>query len=224
MNELTITEASKLAAKAREGLRMVALGEDKVIEGWLLYGAALNQGRAMFHEDDGTGFGRWLTSAKLAGVHDHDRAAAMWADNYPPQFLAMRRAHPKVRTVRGLHAKWKETQPGAVKVVYEEASLDEIRVVQKLQDLVAHPSTEPLAREQAQRKLDTYTTRFGEVEPETPTQQMTKKELSSAITSAALKKAVKSEKAFEIIAFAIRQTYGTTEGHLERVLAALKSL
>lgn len=91
---------------------MVALGEDKVIEGWLLYGAALNAGRKLYPDDD-RAFGRWVISGNLPEVEQKDREAAMWADNCPPQFLAMRRAHPKVRTVRGLHAKWKETQPSA---------------------------------------------------------------------------------------------------------------
>ncbi len=48
-----------------------------------------------------------------------DRAAAMWAAHDPAWFVNFRHLHPKVRTVRGLHAKWKEAQkpqPEAPKV------------------------------------------------------------------------------------------------------------
>ena len=55
----------------------MASGETDTIEGWLAYGAALNEGRAMFPSDEL--FGDWLVTAKLAVTHDHERAAAMWA-------------------------------------------------------------------------------------------------------------------------------------------------
>lgn len=54
------------------------------IEGWLAYGAALNEGRALFHPEDDKGFGQWVSEnvhRQLVGVepNDHERAAAMWA-------------------------------------------------------------------------------------------------------------------------------------------------
>jgi len=45
--------------------------------------AALNEGREEFRKEDGTGFHKWMTAANLAEVHDHDRAAAMWASGNP---------------------------------------------------------------------------------------------------------------------------------------------
>lgn len=49
--------------------------------GWLAYGAALNEGRALFDEDKA--FGKWiaenLSSNLVETIHPADRAAAMWA-------------------------------------------------------------------------------------------------------------------------------------------------
>lgn len=66
-----------LAEDARTGLARVARGEAEAIEGWLIYGAALNEGRALFPSDEQ--FGQWVVSSKLDGTHDGERQAAMWA-------------------------------------------------------------------------------------------------------------------------------------------------
>jgi hypothetical protein len=82
----------------------VAEGEDKVIEGWLVYGLALNLGRGLFPEGANVRFSRWVSDCTLQGeVSDYDRAAANLST-----FHLLRRKHCKVRTVRGLHAKWNE--------------------------------------------------------------------------------------------------------------------
>lgn len=87
---------------------MVAEGEDRTIEGWLVYGAALNEARERFSSDEK--FGQWVRVSQLY-THDRmDRAAAMWAAADEATFEVTRRLHPRVRTVRGLHAKWKEAQ------------------------------------------------------------------------------------------------------------------
>ena len=99
-------ELDRLAKIAREGLDKVSKGEEYTFEGWLRYGSALNAGREMFPSDEQ--FGQWLVSAKLAGTHDHDRAAAMWAAKDLDRFNEVCEAYPRVRTVRGLHAKWKQ--------------------------------------------------------------------------------------------------------------------
>ena len=90
----------------------MALGEDQTITGWLEYGGALNEARTTFKSDEQ--FGQWV-SANLAVTHDHDRTAAMWAAANPAEFATIRVLNPKVRTVRGLHAKWKEGLYGAHK-------------------------------------------------------------------------------------------------------------
>lgn len=81
---------------------MVAKGEDKTITGWLKYGSALNEGRAVFDKPNGTGFHNWLTAANLSEVRDHDRAAAMWGAEDTGFFAGFRKVHPRVRTVRSI--------------------------------------------------------------------------------------------------------------------------
>lgn len=101
-----------LADEARKGLESIEKGEEFTIGGWLAYGHALNEGRALFPAD--RQFGEWVQSANLAEwngtqVHDHDRAAAMWAAANADQFEeARQRGNP--RTIRGIHAKWKEIE------------------------------------------------------------------------------------------------------------------
>lgn len=112
-----------LADDARQGLKRVELGEENVIGGWLAYGFALNEGRALHTSEDGTendrGFGGWLEANNLrqvAGgdgsvrsIEDHERKAAMWAAANADQFEEARhRGNP--RTIRGIHAKWKEIE------------------------------------------------------------------------------------------------------------------
>ena len=75
----------------------MASGEEDTLAGWLAYGAALNEGRALFPSDEQ--FGRWLVSANVAETHDHERAAAMWAAGNPEQFQEAKAAG-NARTVR----------------------------------------------------------------------------------------------------------------------------
>lgn len=162
-HKIDLTAEDRLAEKAHEGLRQVALGEDQTIAGWLLYGEALNEGRRLFAGD--REFGKWIVQSQLAkAVLPDDQAAAIWGAEYPEDLEATRKAFPRVRTLRGLHAKFKA--PKAQKRKLEEPTPDELRVVRKLKAVIAHPSTPEGQREAAQRKLDNYTERFGKIEPE----------------------------------------------------------
>lgn len=108
-NEIT-ARLGLLADDALKGLARVAAGEADAIEGWLAYGAALNEGRALFPSDEQ--FGRWVDSVNdnLSFTPNlHERAAAMWAASNPDQF-AQARAAGNARTVRGIHAKWQEVE------------------------------------------------------------------------------------------------------------------
>lgn len=102
-----------LAKEAREGLRRVAAGEDETLAGWIAYGEALNEGRALFPGD--REFGEWVAQSQLGIAADgtpikmDDRAAAMWAAANEDQFNEAREAG-KARTIRGIHAKWKEIE------------------------------------------------------------------------------------------------------------------
>jgi hypothetical protein len=121
MNQLGHNERSyrldRLAADARSGLENVEKGEEFTIGGWLAYGYALNEGRALFPGD--REFGEWVQAnalrqvvgadGSLRDIYDPERAAAMWAAANADQFEEARlRGNP--RTIRGIHAKWKEIE------------------------------------------------------------------------------------------------------------------
>lgn len=101
-----------LADDAKRGLERVAQGESDAIDGWLAYGAALNEGRSLFPGD--REFGQWvetnvLSQVATAEITRDERAAAMWAAANADQFNEARAAG-NARTVRGIHAKWKEIE------------------------------------------------------------------------------------------------------------------
>lgn len=121
---------SILVDDAKQGLERVADGEADAIVGWLAYGAALNEGRSLFPGD--REFGQWVQENNLhllsrnglkreahaaipcrnlatAEVNRDERAAAMWAAANSEQFEEAR-AEGNARTVRGIHAKWKEIE------------------------------------------------------------------------------------------------------------------
>lgn len=153
---LVTTNEQRIIIKARKGLSMVTEGEQRSMKGWLLYGEALNEGRGMFPSNNL--FHDWLVSQQLAGTEDMERLAAMWAAGNPVDFNETKKANPRVRTVRGLHAKWKAPEP---KVVTEVASHVELSMMRKLKVMADHPSTDAGTRENAQSKLDGYYERFG---------------------------------------------------------------
>ena len=73
----------------------VAKGETDAIEGWLAYGAALNEGRSLFPGDKE--FGQWVSLSKLdkhndGDVHPGEQQAAMWAAANRDQFEEARAA------------------------------------------------------------------------------------------------------------------------------------
>jgi len=110
-NETTV-RLGLLADDARSALERVASGEENTLEGWLAYGAALNEGRALFHPEDDKGFGQWVADNLLSQVATveitrDDRSAAMWGASKPDQ-LETAKSAGNARTLRGMHAKWNE--------------------------------------------------------------------------------------------------------------------
>jgi len=104
----SIGHNSHIIRKAQDGLAKIGQGDELAEEGWLQYGEALNEGREMFPSDEQ--FGRWV-NANLADTHPHDRLAAMWAAKDLDRYQRVKeKYYPKVKTIRGLHAKWKKEQ------------------------------------------------------------------------------------------------------------------
>ena len=151
MNWLVEDELDAIARAAREGLAKVWEGENLAIDGWLEYGVALNDGRKMFPSDD-RAFGRWLTSSKLDEVHPGDSQAAMWGAENEHLLADLILKHPKVRTLRGLHAKWKNPGPEP-KREKRAATLDDLRKVERLRALRDDPSATEGERNAAQAKF-----------------------------------------------------------------------
>lgn len=167
-HDVALTETARLALLAREGLRQVAAGETKAMNGWLVYGAALNEGRELFAKG-GQGdkdFGAWIVGHQLDGPNDMERLAAMWTATNSDDFEATRKANPRVRTVRGLHAKWKEDQKGGKPepVQRRAATIDDLRRVERLRALRDNPVASPGEKANAQSKLDAIEKEVGPVE------------------------------------------------------------
>lgn len=131
------TNLDDLAIEANKGLAMIRAGEDQTIEGWLIYGAALNEGRERFpsHEQ----FGQWVEASKLSGPIHNDRAAAMWAAAFPDDFEATQKAYPNVRTVRGLHTKFKEADGEVFKAPTTTSAVYVYQIYDCVSGEILHP-------------------------------------------------------------------------------------
>tara|TARA_R100000951_G_C2626503_1_gene176180 strand:- start:510 stop:1397 length:888 start_codon:yes stop_codon:yes gene_type:complete len=102
-------ELDKIVAEAVRGLKVVEDGEAKSAEGWIIYGEALNKGRKMFSRG-GQGdkdFGAWVVAHQLDGPSDMERLAAMWAAENTDLMYEIMEDNPRIKTVRGAHAKHK---------------------------------------------------------------------------------------------------------------------
>lgn len=101
-----------LASDVVAGFSRVDQGEENVIGGWLAIGHAMNEARSLFPGD--REFGQWVQENVLGQVAQQqiepkDQQAAMWAAANADQFEeARQRGNP--RTIRGIHAKWKEIE------------------------------------------------------------------------------------------------------------------
>jgi hypothetical protein len=146
-----------LAAEAREGLERVEKGEEFTIGGGLAYGHALNEGRALFPGD--REFGEWLRNSNLEErngepIHPADRSAAIWAAANADQFEeARQRGNP--RTIRGIHAKWKEIEAEHAEEERRKAAEDSRRSAEQDQQAVQAPVQKPAGQEPVADKAAT---------------------------------------------------------------------
>ena len=157
----TAVRLALLAEDARRGLARVDAGEADAIEGWLAYGAALNEGRAQFHPENDKGFGQWVADnllwqlARVDGeprkVEEHERAAAMWAAANPDQF-AEAKAAGGARTVRGIHAKWREIDDR--RKAEAEAAAERVRAEAAKAEAQRRAEAEARARQEAREAAE----------------------------------------------------------------------
>lgn len=169
------TELDKYAEDARRGLAMVQQGEDDVIAGWIIYGEALKKGREEFPSDEQ--FGEWkhreglcdsrCRECKRVGQLDthqpyyKDALSSMWAAEDPDRMYKVLEENPKIRTVRGAHAKWKKDNP-TPKTPKGGSSTDpnlrlpteeEAKRIRNMKDRIASTDSEP-EKEAVQKKLE----------------------------------------------------------------------
>ena len=84
----------------------------------LVLGRQLLEGRKPFEAENGKlkdqrGYGKWISRnfPNLREIVSKDeQAAILWAAEFPEQHQGMLDKHPRVRTTRGLYAKYKEEQ------------------------------------------------------------------------------------------------------------------
>lgn len=183
-----------LADDARRGLDAVKQGEGKTLEGWLTYGAALNEGRALFPSDEQ--FGQWVANSGLYQlgtdeVRREDRTAAMWAAANPEDFETAR-ASGNARTVRGIHAKWKEIlAEREVERSRQEAEAARVEMEKARAEAQARAKAEAEAQRAAQEAKDEEQRKLAE---ERHREQVEAREKAQQAESAALQKQIQAQK------------------------------
>lgn len=142
-NEKAVRLAA-LAGDAQIALDRVARGEADANDGWMAYGAALNEGRALFPSNEE--FGRWVRLCQLDTTDRHDRAAAMWASANADQ-LAEAKAASNARTLRGWHDQWKRIEKER-----EKAAAEAERKAKQVAERQARAEEARKAKEEAESK------------------------------------------------------------------------
>ena len=184
-NELPV-RLEILADAAKSGLAAVARGEGEAIDGWLAYGAALNEGRALFPSNEL--FGKWKAETVYCNLQEtpiaNDEAASMWAAANASQFAEARIAGG-ARTVRGIHTKWKEIQA--------QREADEARA--KADALKAEAQARAEAEAESRREAQEAKDEEARIEAEARAEeQKAAKQEAQAVAKEADKEAAQAEK------------------------------
>jgi len=107
----TLESLIKLEEDHEEALQVLVDNQEEERETILLVlGRQLLEGRKGRSKEN---FGKWVSRnfPNLRNtVSKDDQAAIIWAAEFPEQHQDMLDKHPRVRTTRGLYAKWKEEQ------------------------------------------------------------------------------------------------------------------
>jgi len=115
----TLESLIKLEEDHEEALQVLVDNQEDERESLLsILGRQLLEGRKPFEDEHGklfdlTGFGKWTCNKfpkLLQVINRMEQAAIIWAAEFPKQRKEMSDKYPRVRTTRGLYAKWKEEQ------------------------------------------------------------------------------------------------------------------
>lgn len=149
-------ELDKIVAEAVRGLKVVEEGEARAIEGWLIYGAALNRGRKMFSRG-GQGdkdFGAWKVACQLDTPDRHEAVAAMWAADNTDLMYKIMKDHPRIKTVRGAHAKHKAIVAAENREDDEDVETSSPETEKELNSLVEALMLGTVDQEEAKAKIE----------------------------------------------------------------------
>ena len=170
-----------IADRAIAGLKKVGKGRASEEAGWLEYGAALNEGRALFPEDD-KGFGKWkkelLDQVGLVKPKSNEEGAAMWAAANPEQVQQAKDLGGKTSTLRGLHKAWKEEyDPTPPKPAPEPEEITDEDLEKPVEDPMPTTNIEALRKlEKGNKTPGRYTSIFTTIR-DTGTRGITRDEL-----------------------------------------------
>ena len=145
-------ELDKIVAEAVRGLKIVEEGEARVVEGWLIYGAALNRGRKKFSSNNH--FHDWMVSQQVAGTEDMTRLAAMWAAENTDLMRKIMEENPRIKTVRGAHAKHKAIVAAESKEDDEDVETASPETEKELNTLVEELELGTLPQDEAKAKIE----------------------------------------------------------------------
>ena len=147
-------ELDKIVAEAVRGLKVVEEGESRTVEGWLIYGKALNEGRGVFPKGDNKRFSEWLATNNLMGANDMDRLAAMWAADNTDLMYKIMEENPRIKTVRGAHAKHKAIVAAESKEDDEDVETASPETERELNSLVEELELGTLPQDEAKAKIE----------------------------------------------------------------------
>lgn len=144
-------ELDEIVADAVRGLKIVSEGEAQTIAGWLIYGKALNRGRKKFSSDEL--FGQWVLG-NLPITEHKERQAAMWAAENTDLMYKIMEENPRIKTVRGAHAKHKAIEAEENKEEGDEVETSSPETDKELEIVVEGLKLGTVDQEEARAKIE----------------------------------------------------------------------
>lgn len=154
-------ELDKIVAEAVRGLKVVQEGEAQTTAGWIIYGKALNEAKEFtFDPDCGVAgknpnerFGNFV-KGKLPETEQKEREAAMWAAENTDLMHKIMEDHPRIKTVRGAHAKHKAIVAAENREDDEDVETSSPETDKELNDVVEDLELGTLGQDEAKAKIE----------------------------------------------------------------------
>ncbi len=154
-------EIDKIVAEAVRGLNVVEQGEAQTTAGWIIYGKALNEAKEFTFDPDcgvvgknpNERFGNFV-KGKLPETEQKEREAAMWAAENTDLMHNIMEDHPRIKTVRGAHAKHKAIVAAENKEDDEDVETSSPETEKELNSLVEALMLGTVDQEEAKAKIE----------------------------------------------------------------------